>query len=265
MHKQTQDQIGRCLSVPDRPRRVISLVPSQTELICDLDRSDCLVGITRYCIHPKEALNAIPIVGGTKKINRKTIDALNPDLIIGNKEENVREEIECLAADYPVWISDVRDINTAYDMMHGIGCLLNAEAESNEIVKVIRQSFATLPEIQKKQRAAYLIWRKPYMVAGGDTFIQPMLELCGFENVFSHHPHRYPAVTVDELVAAAPEILLLSSEPFPFQDKHIEECQERLPDTRIELVDGEIFSWFGSRIRLAADYFRSLRQILVLE
>lgn len=263
-HKEVLDQMGRSVSVPVKPQRLISLVPSQTELIFDLGRGSCLVGITRYCIHPKKACANLPVVGGTKNIDKKIIAALQPDLIIANKEENQREDIEQLAQDYPVWVSDVRTLHAASAMIQMLGAILDANAEAKTLIEKIRRAFAALPRVQKPQRAAYLIWRKPYMTVARDTFIHGMLESCGFENVYADSPGRYPVTDAATLAALSPHILLLSSEPFPFADNHVQEFRQFLPQAKITLVDGEMFSWYGSRLCAAPAYFQHLREHLEL-
>lgn len=243
------------------PRRIISLVPSQTEFLYDLGLENEVLGITKFCVHPPEWFQTKARVGGTKTLNVKRIEALRPDLIIGNKEENEREQIEMLAQHYPVWMSDIHTLNDAYDMMRGIGELCGKVIESQTIVRDIQDLFAGNNFTGTPMSAAYFIWRKPYLVAGNDTFIQEMLRIAGFDNVFAHLS-RYLEITLDILVASQPEVILLSSEPYPFAEKHFAAFREVCPKTKILLVDGELFSWYGSRLRQAPTYFRHLRETL---
>ncbi|GAB4499624.1 MAG: helical backbone metal receptor [Saprospiraceae bacterium] len=261
------DQLNRNIEIPAwPPRRIVSLVPSQTELLADLGLEDEVVGITKFCVHPEKWFREKSRVGGTKTLNFEKIKNLNPDLIIGNKEENERAQIEELAEHFPVWLSDVRTLEQAYDMMEQAGELVGKTTEAQKLVAKIQGSFSTNNQqrtTNNETRAAYFIWRKPYMAAGGDTFIDEMLRVAGFENVFSYKK-RYPEISLDELAKAKPEVILLSSEPYPFAEKHFEPLREICPDARIQLVDGEMFSWYGSRLLHSAAYFQKLREILNL-
>jgi ABC-type Fe3+-hydroxamate transport system substrate-binding protein len=257
------DQTGRKTELVKIPQRIISLVPSQTELLADLGLTEEVVGITKFCIHPGTWFRTKTRVGGTKQIKMDIIHQLGPDLIIANKEENVKEQVEELARHYPVWISDVNTLEDAYDMIGQIGNITDKADRAKEIIRQIRQNFSQLKTqhriaIGLTPKTAYLIWRDPYMTAGGDTFIHAMLEAAGFENVFAHKT-RYPNVSIEDLQAANCQLLLLSSEPFPFKQKHIEELQPLLPQTKIVLADGEMFSWYGSRLIHAPAYFTKLK------
>lgn len=252
------DQLGRRVVIPFPPQRIVSLVPSQTELLFDLGLGARVVGVTKFCLHPPEARQRAVVIGGTKNFDFTKITALRPDLLIGNKEENYQAGIEQLAADYPVWLSDIGDLLQALDMMRRVGFVAGAKAEADKIAAEIAASFATLAAPELLIPAAYFIWRKPYMVAASGTFIDDMLRRAGFRNVFAHLG-RYPEVTPEQLAAAAPARIFLSSEPYPFKEKHLAEFQEICPTATVQLVDGEMFSWHGSRLRLSAAYFRQLR------
>jgi len=261
------DQLHRNIEIPAwPPRRIVSLVPSQTELLADLGLENEVVGITKFCVHPKKWFREKARVGGTKTLNFEKINALSPDLIIGNKEENERAQIEALAEHFPVWLSDVRTLAQAYDMMARVGELVGKAAEAQYLVEKIKASFAVhrVPSaVNRPPSVAYFIWRKPYMAAGGDTFVDEMLRVAGFENVFAHK-NRYPEISLEELAEAKPEVILLSSEPYPFAEKHFGPLREKCPNARIQLVDGEMFSWYGSRLLHSAAYFQKLREILNL-
>ena len=243
------------------PSRIVSLVPSQTELLYDLGLDASVAGITKFCVHPNEWFRTKTRVGGTKQVRRGIIDSLQPDLIIANKEENVKEQVEELAADYPVWVSDIRTLDDALAMIADVGMLTGTAGKADLISKAISAGFRELQSfsagLSHRLRTAYFIWRNPYMTAGGDTFIHDMLERCGLDNIFSGHS-RYPETNTEELKQLGCELLLLSSEPYPFRQKHIDELQEQLPNTRILLVDGEMFSWYGSRLLKAPGYFEKL-------
>ncbi|WP_019990829.1 cobalamin-binding protein [Rudanella lutea] len=240
-------------------QRIISLVPSLTELLFDLGLDEEIVGLTKFCIHPADKVKSRPVVGGTKQVDFEKIAALNPTLILANKEENTKADVEQLAKTHPVLVTDIVTVDDALTMIRTVGEHVGRPEKANTLANQIRTSLASLPSTPKPLRAAYLIWRKPWMVAGSDTFIHSLLPLAGFSNVFADCP-RYPVVTPDDLQRAAPDVVLLSSEPYPFGPKHINELRAICPQARIELVDGEMFSWYGSRIAHSADYFRTLRE-----
>jgi ABC-type Fe3+-hydroxamate transport system substrate-binding protein len=250
------DQLNRAVTLASIPKRIISVVPSQTELLFYLGLDAEVIGITKFCIHPQDKVKRVTKIGGTKQLNIQLIDDLQPDLIIANKEENEQSQIEELMTRYPVWISDINDLATAVDMVKRVGKVVGKKTEANELSNNILQQVNLLKLSAKNLRIAYLIWRKPYMAAGTDTFINAMLQLCGFTNAFNKN--RYPEVTSGDLVIAQPDMLFLSSEPYPFAEKHIVEFEKLLPNTKITLVDGEMFSWYGSRLLHAPTYFNGL-------
>lgn len=243
------------------PSRIVTLVPSQTELLYDLGLSEQVVGITKFCVHPQEWFKTKTRIGGTKTLNIAKIKALQPDLILANKEENVREQVEELAKDFPVWVSDVNTLEDAYAMIKAIGALTGKRPEAERLTAGIQKEFNTLQSATAKLRTAYLIWKDPFMTVGGDTLINDMIVKAGFENVFANK-QRYPVISIDDLRIADCQLLLLSSEPYPFRQKHIDELQQHLPDTKIVLVDGEMFSWYGSRLLQAPAYFQCLQERL---
>ncbi len=252
------DQRSRVLRVPEHPERIISLVPSQTELLHDLGLGERVVGITKFCVHPQAWNRLKPRVGGTKKVDLEKIRSLQPDLIIGNMEENSRADIEALEQDLPVWMSDVRNLAGALKMIHALGGITGTEQQARDIVDRIVGAFAKLEPIGPAYNIMYLIWRDPFMAAGKDTFIHDMLRQCGFNNALEGHPDRYPVLTPGELMTARPDLVLFSSEPFPFRTADITEFEMRFPGTRSLLVDGESFSWYGSRLMQAPSYFEGL-------
>lgn len=255
------DMMGRQVQVPFPPKCIVSLVPSQTKLLADLGLDAEVVGITKFCVHPEAWFRNKTRVGGTKQLHLDRIRALQPDLIIGNKEENVKEQVEQLAEEFPVWMSDVTDFESALKMIESVGALVGRAEKGRELSAAIRRAFSSLRQNRPAVRAAYFIWRKPWMVAGGDTFIHHMMALAGFENVFAHLK-RYPEVGAAEVKAAQPDVLLLSSEPYPFKEKHLAEARALADNCRTLLVDGEMFSWYGSRMLMAADYLANLRSQL---
>jgi ABC-type Fe3+-hydroxamate transport system substrate-binding protein len=257
------DQLNRNIEIADKPQRIISLVPSQTELLYDLGLEEEVIGITKFCIHPESWFRNKIRVGGTKTVDLDRIKVLQPDLIIANKEENVREQIEILAKDYPIWISDVNNLTEALDMIEQIGTITDRKEQAKAISKNIQQAFGNFKKetTNTKIRTAYLIWKDPYMTIGGDTFIHHMLDKAGFDNLFASS-QRYPEVSISDLQKGNCQLLLLSSEPYPFKQKHIDELQSQLPHTKILLVDGEAFSWYGSRLLRTPAYLLQLQEEL---
>lgn len=263
------DALGRKLTLTHAPTRIVSLCPSQTETLAYF-APQRLVGITRYCIHP-ETIQHLPKVGGTKKVELELIKSLAPDFILAEKEENTPEIVESLASFCPVYVTNIESVVEAIEMIHFIGQLLDVPTQAQELVGKIQHNFellknkaqdyhknSTLPKV------GYFIWRKPYMVAGINTYINDVLQYLGFENIFAHLPNRYPTLVADEMRHYEPDIILLSSEPYPFQAKHISELQSIWTNARIELVDGEAFSWYGSRMNIGASYLAGLQaQFLV--
>lgn len=250
------DQMNKAVHLQQTPKRIISIVPSQTELLFDMGLDERVVGVTKFCIHPADKVKHIPKIGGTKQLNIEGIHKLNPDLIIANKEENEQSQVEELMKHYPVWISDIHNLPGALDMITRLGEITGKEVTANQIIENIAQQFTLIQPAKPKLGVIYLIWRKPYMATGSDTFINSMLQLCGLENIIQ--AGRYPALTVDDIITLKPDVLLLSSEPYPFGQKHIDEFKQMLPNTRIELIDGELFSWYGSRLLHSAAYFNKL-------
>jgi ABC-type Fe3+-hydroxamate transport system substrate-binding protein len=249
------DQMGEACSFRFPPKRIISLVPSQTELLYSLGLDQEVVGITRFCVHPMGWRNVKTLIGGTKIFDFEVISQLNPDLIIGNKEENYLEGIAQLKKQFPVWMSDIYNLQDALQMITEVGKLVGHAGEAQALKENISVAFQDFRK-KKKRKVLYLIWRKPWMAAGRNTFIDDMLSRIGFENIL--HATRYPQLTTEELVIFNPEIIFLSSEPYPFKDKHAQELRNLMPQAKIILVDGEMFSWYGSRLLKACDYFENL-------
>ncbi len=251
------DQMGRSVELPVHPMRIISLVPSQTELLYDLGLAHRIAGQTIFCVHPRAAFESAVKVGGTKKLQLDKIRTLKPDLIIGNKEENEQSQIEILEKEFPVWMSDIHTLEDALVMIRSVGDITDTAIRANEIAAGIESVFDDL-HIRPRGSALYLIWRDPWMAAGRKTFIHQMLRTAGFRNIITDPESRYPELTTEQIQKLSPDCILLSSEPYPFREKHIAELQAVCPDAQIVLVDGEMFSWYGSRLLKAPGYICQL-------
>jgi ABC-type Fe3+-hydroxamate transport system substrate-binding protein len=247
------------LQLKNKPVRIVSLVPSQTELLHYLNLQEETVGITKFCIHPASWHSTKIKVGGTKTIDIEKITGLRPDLIIANKEENVKEQVEMLATIFPVWVTDVNDLQDALQMITDIGMLTQKQGRAQLLALQIKNNFALLSTELTTVAACYLIWRDPYITVGADTFINSMMRYAGFQNVFENEK-RYPTVTISQIKASGCSVIILSSEPYPFKEKHIAELKAQLPDVKFVLADGEMFSWYGNRLLHAPPYFKSLRK-----
>lgn len=251
------DALNHTFTLTQAPQRMVSLVPSQTELLCHLGLQDRLVGRTRFCIYPQAQLEAIPVVGGTKDFDTDKIMALQPDLILANKEENVKEPLLALRSQIPVWTSDVPNLEAALHMITEVGALTQTQVQSQALCQRIRSAFGALRPLSQAPTALYLIWRNPYMSVGQDTFIHAMLSQMGLQSI-TGHKNRYPSLTPADIQAANPALILLSSEPYPFQEKHMAELQTLCPEAQLLLVRGDYFSWYGSRLQAAPTYFQDL-------
>ena len=231
--------------------------PAITEALVDLGLNENeVVGRTKFCIHPAEKVKNVPVIGGTKNININKIRSLQPDLILANKEENVKEQVQALMDDFKVTVTNVENIEDNYYLLKNLGQLLSKEDRAQlfnlKIYDVLNQA-----KTQSKIKTAYLIWKNPYMTIGSDTFIHKILAEIGFENIFGNRK-RYPEITTEDLAGA--DLIMLSSEPFPFKEKHLEELQAFYPNKKIMIVDGEAFSWYGTHIAKCGEYFKELIQ-----
>lgn len=254
------DQMGRKVVCKSPPQRIVSLVPSQTEFLYHLGLTNEVVGQTLFCIHPADMHALKPRIGGTKKLHIQQIEELKPDLIIGNKEENERAQIEALEKEYPVWMSDIKNLDDAMEMMLALGEIVDKKNKAEAVVQEIKSGFEQLKAKGGEKTVLYLIWRKPWMCAGNNTFITDMLQRCGWKNAVEEE--RYPELTNETIQQLNPRYIFLSSEPYPFKEEHIQELATLCPGATISLVDGELFSWYGSRLLKSAAYFNRLQDTL---
>ena len=264
MQKTFTDQLGNEITINYPPKRIVSIVPSQTELLFDLGLADEVIGITKFCIHPIEKFASKTKIGGTKKLLIEKIRDLKPDLIIGNKEENTQSEVELLMQEFPVWMSDISNLEEAMLTITQIGELVDRAPEAAYLNHLINAGFKDLQTLAVEkninQTVAYLIWKDPYMFAGKDTFIDDILRKIGLNNVIQQS--RYPEIELSQLQTLNSQLIFLSSEPYPFKQKHIDEIQLALPNAKVMLVDGEMFSWYGSRLVKAVNYLFHLQNEL---
>lgn len=254
------DQLQRPLIFKQVPQRIVSLVPSLTELLVDLGLKDKLVGVTKFCVHPQSIRKEKIVVGGTKEVHFDKIKSLQPDLVICNKEENTLEIVAELEKFTQVHISEVISLHDCLQLIGLYGSLFKVETKSTRITQQLNSKsndFKSYIAQRPLKKVAYFIWRNPYMVAANHTFINHTLELNGFENVFANR-ERYPEVELE----AIPELdyILLSSEPYPFSSKHIPEFEKYISKAKIKIVDGEYFSWYGTRLLAAFDYYKKLHE-----
>jgi ABC-type Fe3+-hydroxamate transport system substrate-binding protein len=231
-------------------QRIVSLVPSLTELLIDLGLEDQLAGRTRFCIHPEEKVASVPIIGGTKNPRLDKIHQADPDLIIANKEENRPQDVRSLMPDFEVEVTDISTIEDALITIHKLGQKLGVANQTEALIHDIQERLQERPTEESELRTAYLIWKDPWMTVGGDTYIHDVLDHWKLPNAFGRQ-QRYPKFELDELKSCHPDLVLLSSEPFPFKEKHLVQVEEACPAARVLLVEGEWFSWYGSQMKHA--------------
>ncbi len=257
-----KDQLNRTALFNGIPKRIVSLVPSQTELLCDLELMDSIVGVTKFCIHPNTIKKTANVVGGTKQIHLDKIKALQPDVILCNKEENTKAIVEACQLICPVHVSDIFTIEDSFRLIEQYGAIFNKTSIANHLIEDIKREmsdFKYFIEDRIQLSVVYFIWKKPWMVAGNNTFINYLLRLNKFKNVYETQ-YRYPEIKLDNAANNLNvEVVLLSSEPYPFKKKHRGEVQKYYPKTKVVIVDGEMFSWYGSRLKKAFKYFKNLR------
>jgi len=254
------DASGVPVDLAPSPRRIVSLVPSITETLCALGLADALIGITVYCVEPREIVGGKTRIGGEKNPDLEKIRGLAPDLVVANVEENLREHVDTLRSwSIPVWVTYPRTVVEGIQLIAELGDVTGTEARASELLGEIEPLYARVAGAADRRRAVdvfYPIWRGPYMTINRDTYIHDMLRVCGARNVFGDRPERYPTVTLDEVAAQRPAVILLPDEPFRFRRAHLADFESyaevpAVRDGRIHLVDGKPFSWHGPRIAQA--------------
>jgi len=256
------DQIGRELAFNEPPVRVVSLVPSITELAFDLGFK--VVGKTKFCVHPSGE-NDATIIGGTKNVNVDLIKNLDPDLVLANKEENTKRTVDqLLTANIPTFVSEVSDVESSLDLIKSLGLIGHFQEKATDLIKEIKSGFASISLPEKTATALYLIWQQPYMAAGTDTYISDVMSHLGIENSLTKwgdNGIRYPKMEPEQIRELYPDVILLSSEPFPFGEKHLKEINAKY-SIPVYLVDGESFSWYGSRPAKSLSYLKKISRLL---
>lgn len=247
------DHLGREVNYAFPPKRIVSFAPAITETMYRLNLDKEVVGRTGFCIHPKGRVEHAKKVGGTKQVKIDRVHELQPDLIIVEKEENTKEMVEQLEKHYPVYCFEVQTVDDAYRMILDLGDITDRRQEAAQLESDIKSAFQELPNIVGT-RVAYVIWKNPYMVAGGDTYINSLLQKIGFTNAFETFEGRYPAVTEEDFQQANLDYIFLATEPYPYREKHLGTFQAMMPLTKPDLIDGEMF-WYGGRMLDAVAYF----------
>ncbi|KIA83022.1 iron ABC transporter [Kaistella solincola] len=238
--------------------KIISLVPSITETLFDFGlTSNEIIGRTKFCIHPENLVKEVEVIGGTKNLNIEKIRALNPELIIANKEENEKLQVEELSKEFKVWVTDIQNLEDNSMFITDLGKLLKKPDLARNFNESIDGIFSEI-KVETPKKVAYLIWKNPYMTIGSDTFIHDVISKIGFQNIFSAQK-RYPVISLSDFHEA--EYIFLSTEPYPFKQKHIEEFQAEFPSKKITLVDGEAFSWFGTHLTKKSEYLQRLAKL----
>jgi len=253
------DQIGNNVNLKTYPNKIISLVPSITELLFDLGLDKKVIGITPYCVHPEDKVQSIVKIGGPHKIDLQKIKDLQPDIIFASKEENLKEEVEELVKQYPVYVSDVKNLTEAIEMISQIGTITGTDKIAKKIGGHIQKQFGDLKEITKANKTAcYLVWNEPMITVNKNTFIHEMMQFAGFSNVFADNAERYPKINPTDIKNKKPGYIILSTEPFSFTNEHVAKFKSEYPFSKVLLLDGEKFAWYGSHLLKTPDYFKQL-------
>ena len=262
------DDLGIPVRLDHLPARIVSLVPSLTETLFTLGAGERLVGVTDYCIHPAEAVRDIPHVGGTKDPSIARILELTPDLVIANAEENEKNDVEQLRNHTTVFVTHPSTVAGAIKTVQDLGAMTGTVDKAGRFAEACRHTLDSLAGQTPRttHRTACLIWRNPWMAAGPATYMSDLIRTAGFENIFIKREPRYPKTTIDALVSANPDVILLPNEPYPFGEAEKDEIFDRFASAAgtpsILLVEGTYFAWFGSRTLDALEYLKKLKETL---
>jgi len=262
------DALGEELILPRLPQRIVSLVPSITETVIDLGASARLVGITTYCTHPQSVVASIPKVGGTKGFSFRKIDSLTPDLVIANKEENRKQQIEKLRKKYPVFVTYPRTVEDAIKMVADLGVLTATSAMASKFIATCQQLLAAIGNsaLGRPLRTGCMIWRDPWMAAGADSYASALLGRVGFTNVYNLSAGRYPETSLQTVFERNPDVIILPDEPYEFGEQDKQEVEsffsERGKSIRVLLMDGSYLTWFGTRTLKGLRHLRQVKSKL---
>ncbi|RME17817.1 MAG: DUF1289 domain-containing protein [Bdellovibrio sp.] len=246
-----KDQMGEFIEIDKPINKIVSLVPSLTQTLHDLNKEDLLVGHTKFC--PRKEKSSVALIGGTKNPDLEKIVSLKPDLVLAAKEENRKEDIEYLKQFFPVFVTDVLSLRDSFRLMNVLGDLLQCQNEAFNLNSKTYKKLHLLAGAGQGQTCLYLIWKNPYMAAAGETYIHSWLEHLGFENLLKEEK-RYPALSLSDIVALKPQIIFLPDEPYKFTKENAKELKEALPQTELMFIEGKMFSWFGSYMLKAAEW-----------
>jgi len=257
------DDAGRAVALAEPARRIVSLVPSLTETLFALGCGDALIGVTRYCTEPAGVVERIERIGGTKNPDVGRIIALRPDLVLLNEEENRREDFEALErAGMNVFVSFSHRVRDVPSLIGRLGALAGSRT-ADVLSTVVTEAIAAVREsdVRPRTRVFCPIWKNPWMSFNRDTYAHDILWMAGGSNICADEAGRYPTITLEEVAARAPEIILLPDEPYVFREKDVASL-EPLTETpacrngRIHFIDGKALSWYGPRTAAALRYLQ---------
>ena len=259
------DSLGQCFKPMVNVQRIVSLVPSTTETLCALGLESKVVGITRYCVHPPHLLSTKSTIGGTKQVNWKSLEHINPEIAIGNKEENTPAIFDGLKKrNIPYFVAFPQTLEEAKLDIYKLGELFGVHQTANEICQSITSQLSQLKPLKNTFTYAYLIWRKPWMAVNHNTFIDSMLSQIGGINICSELAARYPTLSLEKLMSLNPDVIFLSSEPYAFNDTHVDELKMAGFRQPVIHISGEYCSWHGVRIKEALNYLQALKSTQIM-
>ncbi len=260
------DDANRRIALPHPARRIVSLVPSLTETLFALGCGQAVVGVTRYCTEPTGTVERITRVGGTKNPDLQRIRALHPDLVLVNAEENRKEDFEALeGAGLNVFVSFTHRAREVNDLLRKLGALAGTSTAARRMGGELTQTLAQVETVHSAPRPRIFcpIWKNPWMSFNRDTYADDMLWLAGGQNVCRDSAERYCQVSLADIAAEQPEVILLPDEPYVFRRKDLQDL-EPLRETaafqrkRVHFIDGKALSWYGPRTARSLRYLQAL-------
>lgn len=262
------DDLGNELTFEKTPKRIISLVPSLTETLYDLNLEENILGITKSCTHPVHFKHTKTIIGDVKDVEIEKIKDLQPHIVFCNKGENSLETIKKLQEFTQVYVTVVKTIDDSIRLVEKLGLILNRRVDAkliNHKINLKLEDFTQFIKEYDVKKAGYFIGYNPWVAAGDNTFINALLALNKFENIYTNKEDMYPIIEAKKIrLEGDPDFVFFPSHPFAFNDKHIFEMGRFTHHASAVYVDGQMFSWFGSRLIKSFDYFKSLRERITL-